>query len=93
MLIPHVNRGGQPVPGIPRTQSWNTSASLMAKCLRRRQDHPGTHPVHAAAPDVGIATFGGLDVVADAAELRQRIGLTGQFAAVDTLLAGRETWR
>ncbi len=41
-------------------------------------------------PDGGRATVAGCDVVADAARLRSLIGLTGQFAAVDELLTGRE---
>jgi ABC-2 type transport system ATP-binding protein len=41
-------------------------------------------------PDSGHATVAGCDVVADAARLRPQIGLTGQFAAVDELLTGRE---
>jgi ABC-2 type transport system ATP-binding protein len=41
-------------------------------------------------PDGGSARVGGLDVVADAAEVRPLIGLTGQFAAIDDLLTGRE---
>ena len=41
-------------------------------------------------PDSGRATVAGCDVVADAAGLRSLIGLTGQFAAVDELLTGRE---
>ena len=41
-------------------------------------------------PDSGRATVAGCDVVADAARLRSLIGLTGQFAAVDELLTGRE---
>jgi ABC-2 type transport system ATP-binding protein len=41
-------------------------------------------------PDAGTATVAGLDVVRDAAQLRRVIGLTGQFAAVDPLLTGRE---
>ena len=41
-------------------------------------------------PDSGQATVAGCDVVADAAILRPLIGLTGQFAAVDELLSGRE---
>jgi ABC-2 type transport system ATP-binding protein len=40
--------------------------------------------------DAGTATVAGLDVVRDAAQLRRVIGLTGQFAAVDPLLTGRE---
>ena len=41
-------------------------------------------------PDGGSARVAGLDVVADAAKLRQRIGLAGQYAAVDENLTGRE---
>jgi ABC-2 type transport system ATP-binding protein len=41
-------------------------------------------------PDAGSATVAGLDVVGDAAELRQSIGLAGQYAAVDELLTGQE---
>src|SRR3712207_6137732 len=39
-------------------------------------------------PDEGTARVAGLDVVADAAELRSRIGLAGQYAAVDDNLTG-----
>lgn len=42
------------------------------------------------APTSGHASVLGLDVVRDAESLRHRIGLTGQFAAVDALLTGRE---
>ncbi|MGH2915263.1 MAG: ABC transporter ATP-binding protein, partial [Solirubrobacteraceae bacterium] len=41
-------------------------------------------------PDEGSATVAGLDVVSDAARLRHRIGLAGQYAAVDENLTGRE---
>jgi ABC-2 type transport system ATP-binding protein len=41
-------------------------------------------------PDAGSARVVGLDVVKDAAELRQQIGLAGQYAAVDELLTGEE---
>jgi ABC-2 type transport system ATP-binding protein len=41
-------------------------------------------------PDAGRATVAGLDVVADAAKVRQIIGLAGQYAAVDENLTGRE---
>jgi ABC-2 type transport system ATP-binding protein len=40
--------------------------------------------------DKGKATVAGLDVVADAKELRRRIGLSGQYAAVDENLTGFE---
>ena len=41
-------------------------------------------------PDAGRATVAGLDVVRDAEELRHLIGLSGQYAAVDENLTGRE---
>ncbi|HEX6871570.1 MAG TPA: ATP-binding cassette domain-containing protein, partial [Micromonosporaceae bacterium] len=41
-------------------------------------------------PDSGTATVGGFDVVREAAMVRAVIGLTGQYAAVDELLSGRE---
>jgi ABC-2 type transport system ATP-binding protein len=41
-------------------------------------------------PDAGSARVAGLDVVADAAELRAKIGLAGQYAAVDENLTGAE---
>ncbi len=44
-------------------------------------------------PDDGTATVLGLDVVRDAAAVRQQIGLAGQYAAVDEHLTGRENLR
>lgn len=41
-------------------------------------------------PDGGTATVAGLDVVKDAQELRSKIGLAGQYAAVDEYLTGKE---
>jgi ABC-2 type transport system ATP-binding protein len=41
-------------------------------------------------PDAGTATVLGLDVVADARRVRERIGLAGQYAAVDENLTGLE---
>src|SRR5919199_1147487 len=41
-------------------------------------------------PDAGHATVAGLDVVRDAAALRAKIGLAGQYAAVDENLTGFE---
>lgn len=41
-------------------------------------------------PDGGTATVGGYDVVREANEVRHVIGLTGQYAAVDEYLNGRE---
>jgi ABC-2 type transport system ATP-binding protein len=40
--------------------------------------------------DAGSAAVAGFDVVADASSVRESISLTGQFAAVDEILSGRE---
>src|SRR3984957_12146997 len=42
------------------------------------------------APDGGHARVAGFDVVSDAARVRERISLTGQFAALDKHLTARE---
>ena len=42
------------------------------------------------SPDAGRAEIFGHDVVHDAAGVRELLGLTGQFAAVDEMLTGRE---
>lgn len=44
-------------------------------------------------PDAGRASVLGYDVVRDAASVRYRIGLAGQYAAVDGNLTGRENLR
>ena len=44
-------------------------------------------------PDEGRAEVFGRDVVAEAGAVRELIGLTGQFAAVDELLTGHENLR
>ncbi len=44
-------------------------------------------------PDEGRAEVFGRDVVTQASAVRELIGLTGQFAAVDELLSGRENLR
>jgi daunorubicin resistance ABC transporter ATP-binding subunit len=44
-------------------------------------------------PDEGRALVFDADVVRDAARVRRMIGLTGQYAAVDELLTGRENLR
>jgi ABC-2 type transport system ATP-binding protein len=41
-------------------------------------------------PDAGTATVNGFDVVTQADDVRAAISLTGQFAAVDEILSGRE---
>jgi ABC-2 type transport system ATP-binding protein len=40
--------------------------------------------------DAGTATVNGFDVAAQGAQVRESISLTGQFAAVDEILTGRE---
>src|SRR5215217_9337571 len=40
--------------------------------------------------DAGTATVAGFDVATQAADVRESISLTGQFAAVDEILSGRE---
>jgi ABC-2 type transport system ATP-binding protein len=40
--------------------------------------------------DVGMASVDGFDVATQAAKVRESISLTGQFAAVDEILSGRE---
>lgn len=44
-------------------------------------------------PDVGTARVAGLDVVRQARAVRRLIGLSGQYAAVDAYLTGRENLR
>ncbi|OKJ09301.1 ATP-binding cassette domain-containing protein [Kitasatospora sp. CB01950] len=44
-------------------------------------------------PDAGIIKVAGIDVVKDPNEVRRNIGLSGQFAAVDHYLTGRENLR
>jgi ABC-2 type transport system ATP-binding protein len=41
-------------------------------------------------PDAGTASVDGFDVVDEAPRVRESISLTGQFAAVDEILSGRE---
>src|SRR4029450_7801571 len=41
-------------------------------------------------PDAGTTTVGGFDVATHPANVRESISLTGQFAAVDEILTGRE---
>ncbi|GAA3392361.1 ABC transporter ATP-binding protein [Cryptosporangium minutisporangium] len=41
-------------------------------------------------PDDGTASVNGFDVVSQPAQVRESISLTGQFAAVDEILTGRE---
>ena len=41
-------------------------------------------------PDAGTATVNGFDIATQPADVRESISLTGQFAAVDEILTGRE---
>jgi ABC-2 type transport system ATP-binding protein len=41
-------------------------------------------------PDAGAASVGGFDVATQPQDVRESISLTGQFAAVDEVLTGRE---
>jgi ABC-2 type transport system ATP-binding protein len=41
-------------------------------------------------PDAGVASVDGFDVTTQPAKVRESISLTGQFAAVDEILTGRE---
>src|SRR4029453_4473207 len=41
-------------------------------------------------PDAGTATIAGFEVATHPAKVREAISLTGQFAAVDEILTGRE---
>jgi daunorubicin resistance ABC transporter ATP-binding subunit len=59
----------------PNGSGKTTTVSILSTALR---------------PDGGEATVLGLDVVADAAQVRQVIGFAGQSAAVDANLTGRE---
>ncbi|MFF1958891.1 ATP-binding cassette domain-containing protein [Streptomyces sp. NPDC058220] len=45
------------------------------------------------APDAGTALVAGIDVTRDPAAVRRMIGVTGQFASVDSELTGRENLR
>jgi ABC-2 type transport system ATP-binding protein len=41
-------------------------------------------------PDAGAASVNGFDITRQAAKVRESVSLTGQFAAVDEILSGRE---
>ena len=70
----HVPQGG--ILGMlgPNGAGKTTAVRVLATLLR---------------PDSGRARVLGADVVAQAAEVRRRIGLTGQYAALDNALTGR----
>ena len=54
------------------------------------QDDTRANPDDAPGGRRGRARVAGFDVVHDAAAVRSMIGLSGQFAAIDNLLTGRE---
>ncbi len=61
-----------------------------ARLERRGQDHDRPHPVDAAQSGCRDGQDEGFDVPTHVPEVRQSINLTGQFAAVDEILTGRE---
>ena len=61
-----------------------------ARLERRGQDHDREDPVHAAQGRRRDGTVDGFDVATQPAGVRESISLTGQFAAVDEILTGRE---
>jgi ABC-2 type transport system ATP-binding protein len=73
-----VNRGTIVALLGPNGAGKTTTVRILATLLR---------------PDSGTATIEGYDVVKDADEVRSLIGLTGQYAAVDEYLTGRENLR
>jgi ABC-2 type transport system ATP-binding protein len=61
-----------------------------ARLQRGGQDHGRENPVHAAQVRHGTGSINGFDVATQPANVRESISLTGQFAAVDEILSGRE---
>jgi ABC-2 type transport system ATP-binding protein len=78
---PHILRG---VDGA----GWHLRPSRLE---RDGQDHGREHPVHAAQGGRGAASVNGFDVAGQAPDVRESISFTGQFAAVDKVLSGRES--
>ena len=64
--------------------------SIFALLERRGQDHDREILSTLLKPDAGTATVNGFDAATEAANVRESISLTGQFAAVDETLTGRE---
>ena len=56
-----------------------------------RQDDPDPRAGHPAGADAGSARVAGIDVCHHPEQVRARIGLAGQSAAVDEHLTGRRT--
>src|SRR4051795_9207904 len=63
-------------------------------CITRTQRAGKTTTINILStllrPTAGSATVAGFDVVRQSAEVRASIGVTGQYAALDELLTGRE---
>src|SRR5690606_37609411 len=62
----------------------------VARSQRRGQDHDSTGARNSTAPHSGRAWVAGYDVVREAEQVRNRIAVTGQYAAVDEILSGRQ---
>jgi ABC-2 type transport system ATP-binding protein len=61
-----------------------------ARPQRRGEDHNDQHLSTLVHPTAGSATVAGFDVERQSAEVRASIGVTGQDAALDEFLTGRE---
>jgi ABC-2 type transport system ATP-binding protein len=81
-------RSGQALAGLDLTVPAGTTM-----CLLGPNGAGKTTAVRVLAtllrPDAGWARVAGHDVVADGAAVRQRIGLSGQYASLDECLTGR----
>ena len=90
------SRGSRsPTGRSARSAAWTSrpvpaaSSACSAPTGRARPPRCGSSPP-CSQPDAGSARVAGLDVVRDAAALRAKIGLAGQYAAVDENLTGFE---
>jgi ABC transporter len=74
------------------TVRHDAEMSLACATLWPGRSHllPGDRGASGRPPDAGWAEVFGRNVVREPAAVRELIGLTGQFAAVDELLTGRE---
>ncbi len=77
-------------PARRRLRSPQRQHLRPARLQRRRQDHVVKILSTLLKADAGTARVDGFDVAAQPANVRQSISLTGQFAAVDEILTGRE---
>ena len=74
---------------VPRAQRSSVCSARTARARRTAVRILTTN----LRPDAGRATVLGVDVVANPQAVRERIGLAGQYAAVDENLTGRENLR